>query len=373
VLMQLMLGTFLLASVSTLMATVLRGDSEVVIAIRYLQPKGTSHSHLYLYREDGKLLRQLTNDNSGQDVDPIFAPDGETIVLTREKPNDTREFWSIDPRGAKLKKLEATPDWYSAAKSSPYFTRGGEEEAPSSSPTPPQKESPSAPTPESAEQGEHQSATALDALANAEVLHVRLKVPDKNVDPKELPQYWLVLDSKGQAQYIGHTEMPLFSQAANSVVYCSFDYAPSKEKLAPPQLGPPVDDKIHGFNDIEQHKFDWAKKIVRLEVTPKLLQSEQIGESTYRAFLKDTATPNHYGMVEFPYDALVRLGFLKKTVSGTHAWEELQKMGALGRTEGEPVSFYVQVVPIGEKPAARTVVVGTKIVSEADGSAIYTW
>jgi len=65
--------------------TVAFGDSEIVVAIRYLQAVGTSHSHLYLYREDGKLLRQLTDDNSGQDVDPIFSPDGETIVLTREK------------------------------------------------------------------------------------------------------------------------------------------------------------------------------------------------------------------------------------------------------------------------------------------------
>jgi Periplasmic component of the Tol biopolymer transport system len=56
---------------------------------------GTSHSHLYLYREDGKLLRQLTNDNSGQDSGPIFSPDGETIVFTREKPNNVREFWSV--------------------------------------------------------------------------------------------------------------------------------------------------------------------------------------------------------------------------------------------------------------------------------------
>ena len=88
---------------------ILRGDSEIVVAIRYLQAKGTSHSHLYLYREDGKLLRQLTNDNSGQDSDPIFAPNGETIVFTREKPNDTREFWSIDPRGTKLKKLNTVP------------------------------------------------------------------------------------------------------------------------------------------------------------------------------------------------------------------------------------------------------------------------
>ena len=103
------------------------------------------------------------------------------------------------------------------------------------------------------------------------------------------------------------------------------------------------------------------------------MQSEQIGEDTYRAFLKDTATPNHYGVVEFPYDALVKLGFLKKIVSGTHAWEQLEKMGALGRTEGASVSFYVQVIPIGEKPAARTVVVGAKLVREADGSVSYTW
>jgi Tol biopolymer transport system component len=109
----------LFAGVFTFTAAVARGDSEIVIAIRYLQAKGTSHSHLYLYREDGKRLRQLTSDNSGQDVDPIFSPNGETIVFAREKPNDAREFWSIDPRGTQLKKLDATPDWYAAVKSSP--------------------------------------------------------------------------------------------------------------------------------------------------------------------------------------------------------------------------------------------------------------
>ena len=204
-------------------------------------------------------------------------------------------------------------------------------------------------------------------------LHIRLKVAEAKADPKELPQYWLVLDSQGQAQYIGHTEMPMFSQAKKEVLYCSFDYAPAKENIAPPPLGPPVDDKAYGFYDIEQHKFDWKGKIVRLQVTPKLLESKQIGESTYRAFLKDTATPNHYGVVEFPHDALVKLGFLKKIVSGAHSWEELEKMGALGRTEGDPVSFYVQVIPIGEKPAARAVAVGAKLSREADGSVTYTW
>jgi tetratricopeptide (TPR) repeat protein len=205
------------------------------------------------------------------------------------------------------------------------------------------------------------------------VLHVRLKVPEKKINPKELPQYWIVVDSHGQPQYIGHTEMPMFSQARKEVMYCSFDYAPAKEKIAPPPLGPPVDDKPYGFNDIEHHKFDWKRKIVRIEVTPKILGSEQIGEDTYRAFLKDTATPNHYGIVEFPHDVLVKLGFLKKTVSGRHALEDLEKMGVLGRTEGKPVSFYVDVIPIGEKPAARAVAVGARLVRDADGSVSYSW
>src|SRR5207247_2186971 len=48
-------------------------------------------------------------------------------------------------------------------------------------------------------------------------------------------------------------------------------------------------------------------------------------------------------------------------------------MGALGRTEGEPVSFYVEVIPIGEKPAARAVAVGAKFNRDADGPVSYTW
>ena len=172
------LRTFLIAVVFALTATDAHGDSEIVVANRYLQAKGTSHSHLYLYREDGKLLRQLTNDNSGQDIDPIFSQDGETIVFTREKPNDTREFWSIDPRGMKLKELDAAPEWYSATKSSPYFTSGGEEEAPSSSPTPAQEQSPSPATPQNAEQGEHQSGTALDAVTDARSPAKIIKAPD---------------------------------------------------------------------------------------------------------------------------------------------------------------------------------------------------
>src|SRR5213596_4208181 len=109
-------------------------ESELVIAIRYLHAQGTSHSHLYLYREDGKLLRQLTNDNSGEDSGPIFAPDGSMIVFTREKPNGAREFWSVDSLGKTLKKLEAAPDWYVAAKSSPSFTNIESDESTSTLP-----------------------------------------------------------------------------------------------------------------------------------------------------------------------------------------------------------------------------------------------
>src|SRR5947199_5760077 len=100
--------------------------SEIAVAIRYLQAEGVSHSHLYLYRDDGKFLRQLTSDSSGQDVDPIFAPDGGTIVFTREKPNNSPlEFWSVQPLGTDLKKLDSAPDWYEQTKTSPYFTNRG--------------------------------------------------------------------------------------------------------------------------------------------------------------------------------------------------------------------------------------------------------
>src|SRR5256885_6594269 len=89
-----------------------RPASEIVIAIRYLQAEGVSHSHLYLYRDDGKFLRQLTSDNSGQDVDPIFAPNGEVIAFTREREGSPLEFWTVQPLGGPAAKLDSAPDWY---------------------------------------------------------------------------------------------------------------------------------------------------------------------------------------------------------------------------------------------------------------------
>ena len=133
--MRSTLRILIVAGIFSLSATSTRAAAETVIAIRYLQAEGTSHSHLYLYREDGKLLRQLTKDNSGQDSDPIFAPDGSVIVFTRERPDNIREFWSVDPLGKALKKLDVAPDWYTQTKSSPYFTNVEQEEPASTAAT----------------------------------------------------------------------------------------------------------------------------------------------------------------------------------------------------------------------------------------------
>jgi hypothetical protein len=137
-------------AVFTLAFTQTRADSEIVIATRYLEAQGTSHSHLYLYREGGKLLRQLTNDNSGQDVTPVFDASGEAIVFTREKPHKVVEYWTIKPLGQGLKKLDAAPSWYVEAKTSSYFTNIEPESESSATPrtSPESTESPvESPTP----------------------------------------------------------------------------------------------------------------------------------------------------------------------------------------------------------------------------------
>jgi hypothetical protein len=116
-----LISRVLVVAAFSLLAINLRAASEIAVAIRYLQAEGTSHSHVYLYREDGKFLRQLTSDNSGQDVDPIFAPDGEVIVFARERTGSPLEFWSVHPLGGNPTKLDSAPDWYEQTKPSPYF------------------------------------------------------------------------------------------------------------------------------------------------------------------------------------------------------------------------------------------------------------
>jgi hypothetical protein len=119
--MRRRLGLFIVAA--CLIATVAQAGpaSEIVVAIRYLQAAGESHAHLYLYREDGTLVRQLTNEERGQDLDPMFAPNGETILFTREIAENKFEYWSVELKGGGLKQLDTQPPWYADTDSSPCF------------------------------------------------------------------------------------------------------------------------------------------------------------------------------------------------------------------------------------------------------------
>src|SRR6478672_4623422 len=116
-----MIRNLILALAFFAVATLANAASEIVVAIRYLQAQGESHARLFLYREDGTLLRQLTKEGSGQDLDPMFAPDGETIVFTREIAENKFEYWSVEPKGGNIKRLDAQPEWYANTKTSPYF------------------------------------------------------------------------------------------------------------------------------------------------------------------------------------------------------------------------------------------------------------
>ena len=109
-------------------SVIAQAASEIVVANRYLLPDKTSHAHLYLYREDGKLLRQLSRDNAGQDRDPVWAPDGKTIVWTRQL-NGGAQIWSISPLGQDAKRLQSAPAWYRQTKTSSYFASEGRIEA----------------------------------------------------------------------------------------------------------------------------------------------------------------------------------------------------------------------------------------------------
>jgi len=115
------------------------GDSLVVVATRYLHAEGVSHAHLYLYKEDGTLLRQLTRFEKGQDHDPLFSPDGQEIVFVRtsdskagknvveasSKEPASLEYWRVATRGGDLQRLAAPPEWYRAATNAGFFEYWG--------------------------------------------------------------------------------------------------------------------------------------------------------------------------------------------------------------------------------------------------------
>lgn len=89
-------------------------SARIVVAIRYLQVRGTSHGHLYVYRGDGKFLRQLTASEAGHDCDPVFSSDGKQVVFCRrEKSGD--KFWTVRVENARARSLDAAPEWYRVA------------------------------------------------------------------------------------------------------------------------------------------------------------------------------------------------------------------------------------------------------------------
>jgi hypothetical protein len=53
--MRPVLSVLIVINALAILTTQAWADAEIVIAIRYLQAEGTSRSHLYLFREDGKL------------------------------------------------------------------------------------------------------------------------------------------------------------------------------------------------------------------------------------------------------------------------------------------------------------------------------
>ena len=80
-----------IAAAATANAPPPRSSSRSVISRRRAKATRTFFS----IAKTERLLRQLTKDDSGQDLDPIFAPDGETIVFTREIGENKFEFWSV--------------------------------------------------------------------------------------------------------------------------------------------------------------------------------------------------------------------------------------------------------------------------------------
>jgi Tol biopolymer transport system component len=88
----------------------LRVQADVVVSLRYFKTEGTSHYHLYLYRDDGKMVRQLTTPEEAHDTNPIFSVDGSEIAFTRESKG-SRRIMSIRPDGSALHSSAKAPAW----------------------------------------------------------------------------------------------------------------------------------------------------------------------------------------------------------------------------------------------------------------------
>lgn len=119
--MSLLLRLSAALSILTLMtAEAEESPVQVVVAIRYFKEEGVSHSHLDLFDGNGRFLRRLTHEESGQDFDPVFSPDGRSVVYRRTKEKEKAVEWrmaSVD--GSSDRALPAPPDWHAKASQEP--------------------------------------------------------------------------------------------------------------------------------------------------------------------------------------------------------------------------------------------------------------
>lgn len=93
-------------------------DGTVVVAMRYLQIEGLSHSHLYLFSGGGRLIRQLTQSEQGQDADPVFSPDGKSVLYVRlagsGREGAEKEWRLISVDGKNDQPVKTPPAWREA-------------------------------------------------------------------------------------------------------------------------------------------------------------------------------------------------------------------------------------------------------------------
>jgi len=122
----------------------------------------------------------------------------------------------------------------------------------------------------------------------------------------------------------------------------------------PSSLPAPVGKEKFTFQQVEQQKNELKDKIVLIEIT-LIGEGGDIGHGMLRYFAEDTSgSAMPYGRVDFPRDALKKLGLLDNPKKG-------------------PLSVYVRVHVFGGNAAAIGDALGTKFSTDAQGKATYAW
>ena len=98
--MRRTLGLFVVAACLAMDIARANAASEIVVAIRYLQAEGESHSHLFLYQEDGTLLRQLTKDEIGPGPGSDFRAGRRNDRVQRARSARTSSSFGASSRRA---------------------------------------------------------------------------------------------------------------------------------------------------------------------------------------------------------------------------------------------------------------------------------